>query len=531
MNQSALELRVYVPQDSLAIALGADEIAAQITQWARQQGLALQLIRNGSRGLSWLEPLIEVQARDAHTTHPRVAYGPLSPQELPALLATPDWYRGNSAHPLYCGPIDAHPYLARQQRLTFARIGLDDPLDLNAYQQQGGLQGLRKALAKAPEQVIETIQQSGLRGRGGAAFPTGIKWQTVAQAPGSQKYIVCNADEGDAGGFSDRLILEADPYALIEGMIIAGWAVGATQGFIYLRSEYPHSEKILQQAIQKAYQQNLLGANILGSDCHFDLHIFKGAGAYICGEETSLLESMEGKVGLVRAKPPLPAHHGYLGQPTVVNNVVTLATAPTILAQGAQFYADFGQGRSRGTLAFQLSGNIKQGGLIETAFGMSMLELIEEFGQGTQSGRPIKAIQVGGPLGAYIAPEHWHTPLDYEAFQAIGGLIGHGGIIVFDDQANIPALAKHAMDFCAFESCGKCTPCRIGSVRASEIIAQLDPAATNYAQQKQLLLELCDTMELASLCALGGMAPYPVRSLLTLYEDDFHPHAQETPHA
>lgn len=514
------KLRVFIPQDSIALALGANHMAQQVAAWAQRRQIEVELVRNGSRGLLWLEPLLEVQALHQPDA-PRLAFGPMSTDALDALLAEPQWFLGLPHHPLYLGNIETHPYLAQQERLSFKRIGLHDPTNLEAYQEQGGGAGLRLALACTPDEVIDSLIQSGLRGRGGAAFPTGIKWQTVAQSPAAQKFIVCNADEGDAGGFSDRLALEADPFALIEGMLIAGWAVGAQQGFIYIRSEYPRSLHIIEQALQRARASGWLGKNILGSDFSFELQIFKGAGAYICGEETALLESMEGKVGLVRSKPPLPAHQGYLGQPTVVNNVVTLTTVPVILAQGADYYADFGSGRSRGTLAFQLSGNIKQPGLIEKAFGLSLRQLIEDYGGGTLSGRSIKTIQVGGPLGTYLPPKQWDTPLDYEAFAAIGGLLGHGGIIVFDEQINIPALAQHAMRFCADESCGKCTPCRIGSVRAVEILGKLDGLAPDYGQQKALLLELCETMEQASLCALGGMAPYPVRSLIEHYEADF----------
>lgn len=527
MTHTHTSITVYIPQDTLSIALGADQLAQELMQWAQSTHTPVQLVRNGSRGLYWLEPLVEVQYGD----QPRVAYGRMTAEGLAQLLAYPNWQQGVKEHPLYLGNIEEHPYLARQERLSFARIGLFDPTDIDAYQAHEGFVGLTNALAKSPQAVLDQITESGLRGRGGAAFPTGIKWQTVADTPAEQKYIICNADEGDAGGFSDRIAMEADPYALIEGMIIAGYAVGATEGYIYLRSEYPHTWNILQQALDQAYERGFLGKNILNSGVDYELKLFKGAGAYICGEETSLLESMEGKVGLVRAKPPLPAHHGYLDKPTVVNNVVTLSSATTVLAKGASFYAQFGMGRSRGTLSFQLSGNVKQGGLVEKAFGLTLRELVEDFGQGTLSGGPIKAIQVGGPLGAYIPQHLWDTPLDYEAFQQIGGLIGHGGVIVFDDQVDIHALAKHAMDFCAFESCGKCTPCRIGSVRASEIIDKLGAPEHDFQQQKALLLELCDTMEHASLCALGGMAPFPVRSLIQLYESDFHPNTKEAPHA
>lgn len=497
----------YIPQDTTALALGAESVAHAL------QAAGVEPVRNGSRGMFWLEPLLEVDSDKG-----RIGFGPVSSKDIPSILDALEL--DVSAHPLYQGPIEQIPYFAQQQRLTFARAGQGDPVCLANYQALNGFKGLQLALQMTGQEIVDQVKDSGLRGRGGAAFPAGIKWQTVLDTANETKYIVCNADEGDSGTFADRLVMEADPYQLIEGMVIAGLAVGATQGYIYLRSEYPVAHKLLNIAIERAVEADFLGDNIQGSGKTFHLEVRLGAGAYICGEETSLLESLEGKRGMVRAKPPLPAIEGLFGKPTVVNNVLTLAAISSILEQGAETYQNFGMGRSRGTLAIQLAGNIKRGGLIELAFGVTLREVVEDYGQGTYSGRPIRAIQVGGPLGAFLPESQWDTALDYESFAAIKAMIGHGGIVVFDDTADMAAQARFAMEFCIVESCGKCTPCRIGSVRGVEVIDRI-VANDNRDNNLILLHELCDTMEFGSLCAMGGMTPYPVRSALSYFEEDF----------
>ena len=498
----------YLPRDTTAKALGAQAVEKKL------KGRGIEPIRNGSRGMFWLEPLLEVAVGNQ-----RVAFGPVSPEDVDCLLEA---LRKDDAeaHPLYLGPVDKIEYLANQQRLTFARAGHGDPLCLDNYQSLHGFNGLRNALEMSSQDIVNHIKDSGLRGRGGAAFPTGIKWQTVLDQPEQQKYIVCNADEGDSGTFADRLLMEADPYQLIEGMTIAAIAVGATQGYIYLRSEYPAALEVLNIAIERSNVAGFLGADICGSGRTFHLEVRLGAGAYICGEETSLLESLEGKRGTVRYKPPLPAVQGLFGMPTVVNNVLTLAAVSTVLDRGPEYYKDFGMGRSRGTLVLQLAGNVKRGGLIETPFGITLRQLFEEFGQGTYSGRPAKAIQVGGPLGAFLPETQWDTALDYESFAAIGAMVGHGGVVVFDDTADMAAQARFAMEFCVVESCGKCTPCRIGSVRGMEVI---DRITSNDDRDQNIILlnDLCDTMEHGSLCAMGGMTPFPVRSALNHFGGDF----------
>lgn len=506
-------IKVFVPRDSTALSLGADKTAKAIAAEAQKRGIEIELVRNGSRGLFWLEPLVEVA-----TDKGRVAFAPVQPKDVPGLFDADFLHAG--AHPLNLGLTEELGWLKKQQRLTFARIGITDPVSLKDYLAHDGYQGLTNALKVSGADIVKTVTDSGLRGRGGAAFPTGIKWNTVLNAPADQKYIVCNADEGDSGTYSDRMVMEDDPFVLIEGMTIAGVAVGATQGYIYLRSEYPHALKVLNEAIAKANQAGYLGDNICGSGKAFHLEVRRAAGAYVCGEETSLLESLEGKRGLVRFKPPLPAIEGLFGKPTVVNNVISLATVPIILHKGAQFYADYGMGRSRGTLPIQLAGNLKQGGLVELAFGATLRELLYDFGGGSASGKPIRAVQVGGPLGAYLPESQFDTPLDYEEFSKIWAVLGHGGIVAFDETVDMAKMARYAFEFCAIESCGKCTPCRIGSTRGVEVMDKIT-SGKDHAKNIQLVRDLSDTMLNGSLCALGGMTPYPVLSALNHFPEDF----------
>ncbi len=506
-------MKIFVPCDAAALSVGADAVAAAITEAANSRGLEVTTVRNGSRGLLWLEPLIEVE-----TPQGRIAYGPIAPSDVAGLLDA--GFLNGAPHPLRIGRPEEHPYLKRQTRLAFARCGITDPLSLEDYRAHGGFKGLERAISIGPAGIVEQVLTSGLRGRGGAGFPTGIKWRTVAEAKGARKYIVCNADEGDSGTFSDRMMMEGDPFCLIEGMAIAGIATGATKGYVYTRSEYPHAIAAMGMAIARARRHGLLGAKVLGSPHTFDMELRVGAGAYVCGEETALLESLEGRRGQVRAKPPLPAHQGLFGQPTVVNNVISLASVPFILAEGGAAYRDFGMGRSRGTIPIQLAGNIKHGGLFESAFGLTLGELVDDIGGGTATGRPVRAVQVGGPLGAYFPRALFGTPFDYEAFAARDGLIGHGGIVVFDDSVNMLEQARFAFEFCAIESCGKCTPCRIGSTRGTETIDKIR-AGIGTESNLALIEELCETLKFGSLCALGGFTPYPVMSAITHFPEDF----------
>ncbi|VTZ48524.1 NAD-dependent formate dehydrogenase, Molybdenum containing, beta subunit [Methylocella tundrae] len=507
--------KIFIPKDVAALAVGADRIAAKVAAEAQARGQSVEIVRTGSRGMFFLEPLIEVE-----TERGRIGYGPVKVSDVAALFDAGLMSGGD--HPLRIGRTEDHPFFIRQTRLTFARCGVIDPVSLADYAAHEGWRGLARAIEIGPASTIAEVTKSGLRGRGGAGFPTGIKWKTVADAPADRRYIVCNADEGDSGTFADRMIMEGDPFALIEGMTIAAIAVGASKGYVYCRSEYPHAAKTFSQALDVARAGGYLGADILGSGHAFDIELRMGAGAYVCGEETALLESLEGKRGIVRAKPPLPAHKGLFGRPTVVNNVLSLVAVPTVLDKGAEFYAGFGMGRSRGTMPLQIAGNVRYGGLFETAFGLTLGEIVEEIGGGTASGRPVRAVQCGGPLGAYFPVSLFDTPFDYEAFAARDGLIGHGGLVVFDDTVDMAQMARFAMEFCAIESCGKCTPCRIGSTRGVEVIDRI-VGGVKGAENIALLEDLCQTMKFGSLCALGGFAPYPVLSALHHFPEDFAP--------
>ncbi len=509
-----MTMRLFVSRDAGAVAVGADEVALALGLAADKRGTEIEIVRTGSRGLYWLEPMVEVA-----TPRGRIAFGPVSEIDADSVL---DAMISGAPHPLRLGVADEIPWLKRQTRLSFARCGVIDPRSLEDYRAHDGYKGLERALTLTSDAIVADVTASGLRGRGGAGFPTGIKWKTVAQTGADRKYVVCNADEGDSGTFADRMLLEGDPFVVIEGMTIAGIAVGATKGYIYIRSEYPHAVAAMNAAIAAAKRAGYLGPRIAGSSYSFDLEVRVGAGAYVCGEETSLLESLEGRRGIVRAKPPLPAHKGLFGKPTVINNLLSFAAIPFILADGAKAYADFGMGRSRGTMPIQLAGNVRYGGLFEVAFGITLGELVDDVGGGTLSGRPVRAVQVGGPLGAYFPRELFDTPFDYEAFAARDGLIGHGGIVVFDDSVDMSKQARFAMEFCAIESCGKCTPCRIGSTRGVETIDKIR-AGERVAENIAVVEDLCNTLKYGSLCALGGFTSYPVMSALKHFREDFDP--------
>jgi formate dehydrogenase iron-sulfur subunit len=509
--------RIFIPKDIAALAVGADKIAAKIAAEAQARGLEVEIIRTGSRGMFFMEPLVEVE-----TEQGRIGYGRVAAADIGSLFEA--GFLAGGAHALRIGKPEEHPFMARQTRLTFARCGVIDPLSLEDYAALGGWRGLLRAIEIGPAETIAEVAKSGLRGRGGAGFPTGIKWKTVADAPADRRYVVCNFDEGDSGTFADRMIVEGDPFSLIEGMTICALAIGASKGYVYCRSEYPHAAKTFSEALDLAREAGFLGADIKNSGRAFDIEIRMGAGAYVCGEETALLESLEGKRGIVRAKPPLPAHKGLFERPTVVNNVLSFVATPLILERGGEFYASFGMGRSRGTMPLQIAGNVRYGGLFEVAFGLTLGEIVESIGGGTASGRPVRAVQCGGPLGAYFPPALFDTPFDYEAFAARDGLIGHGGVVVFDDTVDMAKMARFAMEFCAIESCGKCTPCRIGSTRGVEVVDHVIEGV-KVPENLELLEDLCQTMKFGSLCALGGFAPYPVLSALHHFKEDFAPPA------
>jgi formate dehydrogenase iron-sulfur subunit len=503
-------ITVYVPRDSAARSVGADDVAAALTEHVPDA----QIIRTGSRGMLWLEPLVEVE-RDGV----RLGFGPVSAPQVPGLVSA---VIDGAEHPLALGPVDDLDWMKRQQRLTFARVGVIDPLDPESFVAHGGLAGLQAAITMTQQDILDAVTDSGLRGRGGAGFPAGRKWQTVADTAGEQRYVCVNADEGDSGTFADRMLMEGDPFTLLTGMVITGIAVGATYGFIYIRSEYPAAIETMRQAIVIAGEQGWLGSDVLGSEYAFAVEVRVGAGSYVCGEETAMLESIEGKRGMVRAKPPLPAISGLFGKPTVINNVLTTASVPFILAHGAAAYAAFGRDRSTGTCVYQLAGNIARGGIFETGFGISARELIEDLGGQTRSGRPVRAVQIGGPLGAYLPADRLDVSMDYESLAAHGAMLGHGGVVVFDDTVDMSEQARFAMEFCAEESCGKCTPCRIGSIRGVEVIDRIREGVDSRANT-EVLIELCEVMRDGSLCAMGGLTPMPVLSALEHFPADFQP--------
>jgi formate dehydrogenase iron-sulfur subunit len=505
---------IYIPKDSAACSIGANSVAKAIEAESAKRGISISIVRNGSRGALWLEPLVEVA-----TPEGRVAYGPVNLEDVDSLFDAGFHLGGD--HQLSLGKTDDIAWLARQDRVTFARVGIVDPHSMADYQEHGGLVGLRRALAMEQEEIVTEVTKSGLRGRGGAGFPAGIKWRTVMATENDHKYICCNADEGDSGTFADRMLMEGDPFTLLEGMTIAGLAVGANEGVIYVRSEYPAAYESLNRAIEIAKEFGWLGNDVLGSGMAFDIRTRIGGGSYVFGEETAMLESIEGKRGIVRSKPPLPAISGLFGKPTVINNVLTLATVPAILAEGAAAYMSKGVGRSVGTQVFQLAGNIARGGIVETAFGITLDSLVNDYGAGTLSGRAVRAVQIGGPLGAYLPVGSMNVSMDYESLLAAGGMLGHGGIVVFDESVDMAQQARFAMEFCAIESCGKCTPCRLGSTRGVETIEKI-MLGEDVPGNKKLLLDLCEVMTDGSLCALGGLTPLPVRSAMLHFGEDFN---------
>ena len=504
------QIKIYIPKETSACSVGSDLIAEKINALT-QEHKHISIIRNGSWGAFWLEPFVEIEINGNRVG---VSYLNKDISHLTSIEEFIDDFNNSKPHNIL--EID---FIKQQTRLVFSRIGLDDPLDLSQYCNSGGYKGLEKSFEIGQQKTIDEIKKSGLNGRGGAAFPTAIKMQTVLDQESKTKYVACNADEGDGGTFSDRLIMECDPYSLIEGMTIAAYSVGANHGYIYLRSEYPLAKYFLTEAIKILKSHNLLGKNILGKNFTFDIELRIGAGSYVCGEETAMMESIEGRRGLVRSKPPLPAIKGLFHQPTLINNVITLASMSVILLRGKEIFSQFGSGKSVGTMPYQLCGNIKQGGLIEVPFGITLNEMIYDFGAGTFNEKPVHAVQIGGPLGIYLPTHLLNTPLTIEALMDLNGSLGHGGVIVFDDSTNMALQAKFAMDFCAIESCGKCTPCRIGSVRGVELIDKIYNG-TAVKADRILLEELCETMETTSLCAMGGMTPNPVRSIIKYFPNE-----------
>jgi len=488
-------VRLYLSNDTSSCAAGTERLAE-----AWRQRSDVELVRTSSRGAFYLEPMVERDSPEG-----RLAWCHVTADDLPKILA------GDGGN-----PVSTIPFLSKQTRHTFAAFGMTEPLSLEAYQAHGGFAGLRKARQVSPSAIIREIKTSRLRGRGGAAFPVWKKWDVAATTTADRKYVVANADEGDAGTYCDRMIMEGDPFRLIEGMLICARAIGAGAGYIYCRQEYPAATACLRAAIRAAGE-----AGWLESDGQpFTIEVVSGAGSYVCGEETALLESLEGRRGVVRARPPHPAQSGLYGRPTIVSNVLTFATIPNILARGGAWHASLGTEGSCGTIALQLGGRVKQPGLIEIPFGLTLREVLDQFGQGVADGARLKAVQVGGPLGSLFTDAQLDIPICFDEFAKADAILGHGGIVVFDDQTDMLELSRHLMAFVADESCGKCVPCRIGSLRAREILERIQSGQATEADLS-LLTELGDTMKATSLCALGSRAPYPVLSALQQFPVEF----------
>jgi formate dehydrogenase iron-sulfur subunit len=488
-------MRLYVANDTSSQAAGSDRLAQHL---AAVPGV--DVVRTSSRGAFFLEPMVERDSPDG-----RLIWCHVTPDQIPSILAGTG---GQRLHEI--------PFLHHQQRITFANFGETEPLSLDLYRACDGWVGWQAAQQGAPETIIQELKASQLRGRGGAAFPVWIKWDVARRTEADRKYVVANADEGDAGTYCDRMIMEGDPFRLLEGMLICARAIGAEHGYIYCRHEYPAAARTIRRAIEAAEAAGLLQVDARP----FQIEVVLGAGSYVCGEETALLESLEGRRGVVRAKPPYPAVAGLYQRPTIVSNVLTFATVPSILAHGGSWFASMGTDRSKGTIALQLGGRVKQPGLVEIPFGATLREVLDQFGGGMPVGARLKAVQVGGPLGSLFPSDRLDIPLCYDVFQEAGAILGHGGIVVYDDETDMVDLARHFMAFTERESCGKCVPCRIGSTRAREILNRVYEGQ-GTAQDLSLLTDLGDTMQYASLCALGGRAPYPVLTAMEHFPQEF----------
>ncbi|MBP7693475.1 MAG: NAD(P)H-dependent oxidoreductase subunit E [Anaerolineales bacterium] len=462
------------------------------------------------------EQIVPIFQPGHNPAEPAVEAGPHDFPHLRASLSQARLGRGLDEHLLS----QDIPFFTRQKKIVLARAGRIDPERIEDYIAHDGYTALAKALTMPPEQVCAELLASGLRGRGGAGFPVGQKWNHVRVAPGARKYVVANGDEGDPGAYMDRTLMEADPHSVLEGMIIAGYAVGAQQGYLYVRGEYPVAVKRLEKAIRSAYRQGVLGDEIFGSDFSFEVDIRIGAGAFVCGEETALMASVEGRRGTPRMRPPYPAQHGLWDAPTLINNVETFGNITAIINQGAAWFAAIGTEKSKGTKIFALTGRLNHTGLIEVPMGITLREIVYEIGGGIPNGRGFKAAQTGGPSGGCIPAEHLDTPVDYESLRALGSIMGSGGLVVMDDTSSMPDVAKFFMEFCVDESCGKCVPCRVGTVKMHRMLEQI---LAGQAQPADLdkLENLCRLVQRTSMCGLGQSAPNPVLSTLRYFRHEY----------
>ncbi|ASJ06547.1 NADH-quinone oxidoreductase subunit NuoF [Thermococcus pacificus] len=520
---------IAVGMNSCGIAAGAKETYEALKRELEERGLDVKLKIVGCVGMCYREPLVDIITDDEIIT-----YGHVDPKKVPRIIeehvingkpikewiVKRDWWENGERKTW-----DVDGYFAKQKKIVLENSGYIDPENIDEYIAAGGYEALKKALQMEPEEIIDVIIKSGLRGRGGAGFPTGMKWKFTRQAPGDEKYIVCNADEGDPGAFMDRNVLEGDPHRVIEGMIIGAYAIGATKGFIYVRAEYPLAIRRLKIALKQARERGFLGENILGSGFSFDIAIKEGAGAFVCGEETALIASIEGKRGMPRPRPPYPAQKGLWGKPTNINNVETWANVPWIIKHGWQAYASLGTEKSKGTKVFALSGKIKHGGNVEVPMGITLREILYEIGGGTKTGKRIKAVQLGGPSGGCIPEELFDTPVDYESVNATGAIMGSGGMVVMDEDTCMVDVAKFFLDFTVKESCGKCTFCRLGTKRMWEILDKFTRGEATL-EDLEKLEKLAYQVKAGSLCGLGQTAPNPVLTTLRYFRDEYLAHIE-----
>ena len=529
--QNSPEPVIYIGMGSCGLASGAGEVWNSVRRTIKKNNLKAQLLKVGCIGPCYLEPFLDIQKPGL----PRMSFNNVDVSKASKLIS--EYIIGGETKLKPLGHLGENkeefegvksfwnqPMLKNQVRIVLKNCGIIDPENINHYIARGGFKGLLKSFDIGPEGVIEEIKTSGLRGRGGAGFPTYKKWQFCRDAEGSPKYLICNADEGDPGAFMNRSLMEGDPYALLEGMLIAAYAIGTNHGYIYIRAEYPLAIERLKIAIQKMHKLGLIGKNILNTGFNFDIKIKEGAGAFVCGEETALIASIEGQRGMPRSRPPFPAVSGLNGNPTNINNVETLGTIPNILREGGKWYSGFGTEKSKGTKTFALVGKVRRTGLIEVPMGTTLREIIFDIGGGTL--KPFKAVQTGGPSGGCLSEEFLDLPVDYESLVSAGSIMGSGGLIVMDEGTCMVDVAKYFLNFTSQESCGKCTPCRIGTHKMVEILEKITKGEAE-TRDIEILEGLTSTVKNGSLCGLGQTAPNPVLTTLKYFKDEYLAHVEE----
>ncbi len=526
---------IHMGMGTCGRAAGAGDVLSAVERTLERISPHARILKVGCIGMCYLEPLMAVRKPGK----PFIYYGNLTPKKAEQVLSSyvgdDDPQTKSAVCTLSEGstngngtvdgipPFSDLPMIRPQVRIALRNCGLIDPENIDEYVARGGYAGLHRALSMDPEEVIEEVKRSGLRGRGGAGFPTGVKWGFARKSPGKDKYIICNADEGDPGAFMDRSLLEGDPHAVLEGMVIGAYAVGAREGYVYIRAEYPLAIERLKRAIEQMEQCGLLGKNILGSRFRFQIHIKEGAGAFVCGEETALMASIEGARGMPRSRPPFPAQKGLWGKPTNINNVETFANVSAILERGASWYAGYGTEKSRGTKTFSLAGKVNRTGLIEVPMGIKLEEVINEIGGGVPKGRRLKAVQTGGPSGGCIPASLLHLPVDYESLAAAGSIMGSGGMVVMDEHTCIVDMARYFLSFTQAESCGKCMPCRLGTKQMLDVVEDICEGRGGPADL-ELLDDVSDAVHKGSLCGLGQTAPNPVRTTLQYFAEEYEAH-------